>query len=680
MTAAAATFPNIYFTDANGVPLSGGLLYAYLSGTTTPTPTWMDQSLSTYNTNPIVLDSKGSCVVWLDSSIIYKFILTNSVGAQQWSQDNIIGDGINPSIALSTAVLSIYQGAFSVDPAIRVNGAALQNGDLYFNTNTNRMLAYANGTWYATESAGATDAALVSYTPAGTGAVPTTVQAKLWESVSVLDFGALSSNTNAQNKTALQTAIVDVSNAGGGTVLVPADINYGYKVSNPTTYPDFSVLTTGDVVVEDRSAANNENSGKPGAQVRYFYGTIQTTPTKGQHNGNGMVATGNWHPYYMIINSDPDLTETNPYRATFFAQAEKADGTNMDVGYGIGDVVGEAAGADFEKLASLKLFTAGKFIWNTSTAAWYRTAGSTLLGCDRYSGCWAMNDTVSRSYAFKFRLPDGIHSSEISYQGDTAALAPNFGLVNLADARDFKIRAMTGDYSYKIVAHNLNRLLFDINGWTHITDGSSALTTSVHSIEKFGLSEGNEFLIVIAAGFNQTARFFATTNAGSNGGATGIRVGTNSVTSRSINAGGTINASGADYAEYENNGGLTIAKGDIVGFKADGTLTLTYAEAVRFGIKSTNPSYVGGDSWGADLEGEALEQARTLVDRIAYSGKVPCNVTGATPGGYIIAADNGGEITGVFVADPDFSQYKKAVGRVNRILPDGRAEVAVIVH
>lgn len=152
-------------------------------------------------------------------------------------------------------------------------------------------------------------------------------------------------------------------------------------------------------------------------------------------------------------------------------------------------------------------------------------------------------------------------------------------------------------------------------------------------------------------------------------------------TSRSINASGTLNASGADYAEYEQNNGLVIAKGAIVGFKADGTLTLKFSEAVRFGVKSTDPSFVGGDLWGAGLEGDALEAARVNVDRVAYSGKVPVNVTGATAGGYIIAAAaQDGSITGEFVADPDFSQYKKAVGRVNKILVDGRAEIAVIVH
>ena len=163
-------------------------------------------------------------------------------------------------------------------------------------------------------------------------------------------------------------------------------------------------------------------------------------------------------------------------------------------------------------------------------------------------------------------------------------------------------------------------------------------------------------------------------------------------TGRSINATGTVNASGADYAEYEANNGLVISKGSIVGFKADGTLTLTFSEAVRFGVKSTDPAYVGGDTW-SDVEppeknttawdtwfAEA-EVKRAKVDRVAYSGKVPVNVQGATAGQYIIAvANSSGEIAGQAVTDPDFSQYKLSVGRVNKILKDGRAELAVIIH
>ena len=38
----------------------------------------------------------------------------------------------------------------------------------------------------------------------------------------------------------------------------------------------------------------------------------------------------------------------------------------------------------------------------------------------------------------------------------------------------------------------------------------------------------------------------------------------------------------------------------------------------------------------------AQEAARQTVDRIAFAGQVPVNVTGATPGQYIIPVNNNG--------------------------------------
>lgn len=47
------------FFDDNGDPLSGGLLYFYDTGTTTPKTTYSDEDLVTPNTNPVVLDAVG---------------------------------------------------------------------------------------------------------------------------------------------------------------------------------------------------------------------------------------------------------------------------------------------------------------------------------------------------------------------------------------------------------------------------------------------------------------------------------------------------------------------------------------------------------------------------------------------------------------------------------------------
>lgn len=88
-----------------------------------------------------------------------------------------------------------------------------------------------------------------------------------------------------------------------------------------------------------------------------------------------------------------------------------------------------------------------------------------------------------------------------------------------------------------------------------------------------------------------------------NAAAAGLKVGRGSL-SRSINAGGTINASGADYAEYheviEPLWG-NVPKGAILGYNADGLLTDRFDDVVgRFVVKSTDPNLVGADRWGTE--------------------------------------------------------------------------------
>jgi hypothetical protein len=47
------------FFDNNGVPLNGGLLYAYQAGSSTPLATYTDINGTVANSNPIVLDASG---------------------------------------------------------------------------------------------------------------------------------------------------------------------------------------------------------------------------------------------------------------------------------------------------------------------------------------------------------------------------------------------------------------------------------------------------------------------------------------------------------------------------------------------------------------------------------------------------------------------------------------------
>ena len=80
--------PKLQFLDNNGVPLSGGKVYTYAAGTTTPLTTYTDYTGSTANSNPVILDSRGECSIWLGTSS-YKFKLATSTDVEVWTVDNI---------------------------------------------------------------------------------------------------------------------------------------------------------------------------------------------------------------------------------------------------------------------------------------------------------------------------------------------------------------------------------------------------------------------------------------------------------------------------------------------------------------------------------------------------------------------------------------------------------------
>ena len=91
MAALSPTLKQRFF-DANGAPLVGGKLYSYAAGTTTPKATYTDETLASANANPVVLDANGEANVWLDSGF-YKFTLTDSLDANQWTVDRVSAVG-----------------------------------------------------------------------------------------------------------------------------------------------------------------------------------------------------------------------------------------------------------------------------------------------------------------------------------------------------------------------------------------------------------------------------------------------------------------------------------------------------------------------------------------------------------------------------------------------------------
>ena len=79
------------FFDNNGNPLSGGLLYTYLAGSTTPQTTYTTSAGNVPHSNPIVLDAAGRVPneVWVTNGISYKFLLADSTNNTIWTKDDI---------------------------------------------------------------------------------------------------------------------------------------------------------------------------------------------------------------------------------------------------------------------------------------------------------------------------------------------------------------------------------------------------------------------------------------------------------------------------------------------------------------------------------------------------------------------------------------------------------------
>ena len=238
------------FFDNNGVPLSGGLLYTYSAGTTTPLATYTSNSGVTPNTNPIVLDSAGRTPeeVWLTSNSSYKFVLKTSTGVQLWSNDNIVAGAVAADIFADLA-----------------------------NTSDN-----AKGD------------ALVGFKQAGpsgflTGAVARTVSTKFQDYISVKDFGAVGDGS-APDAAAFAAAIAAVASTGQA-IYVPAGT---YKIGSVlSTTGHLSMFGDGDSTVLDFSGLTTASTGL----------TVTGSVTQIES-----VSSANANNVSMVFTSNPSLT------------------------------------------------------------------------------------------------------------------------------------------------------------------------------------------------------------------------------------------------------------------------------------------------------------------------------------------------------------------------------------
>jgi hypothetical protein len=72
------------FFDNNGNVLGGGQIFTYVAGSTTPLPTYTDNTGTATNQNPILLDSTGRFTsgVWLYGGTAARYVVTTTSTVQ----------------------------------------------------------------------------------------------------------------------------------------------------------------------------------------------------------------------------------------------------------------------------------------------------------------------------------------------------------------------------------------------------------------------------------------------------------------------------------------------------------------------------------------------------------------------------------------------------------------------
>jgi polygalacturonase len=178
----------------------------------------------------------------------------NTIGSRYGSIDALNDNSDLVEAALENTLSRDGTGPNNMEFDLDMDSNSILNADTVFADKVRSDELYINNTLVVPSNlAQATNANVVQYTPAGTGAVPTTVQAKLRESVSVKDFGAVG-NGVTDDTAALQAAIDAVHAAGGGTILFPTGT---YMITMVNAYAGIIFQGNGGAVI--KRPANQPN-------------------------------------------------------------------------------------------------------------------------------------------------------------------------------------------------------------------------------------------------------------------------------------------------------------------------------------------------------------------------------------------------------------------------------------
>ena len=286
------------FTDGNGVPLVGGLLFIYEAGTVTPQAAYTSSSGATALPNPIVLNARGevapsatgtSCGLWLDPTLAYKLILaypgdTNPPTNPIWTVDNIV----SPQAAI-LAQLAAYQAALTGVPVggqIPYGGATAPTGWLLCDGAAISRTTYAAlfaviGTAYGSGDGETTfnvpdKRGCTSIGADNMGGTPANRVTSAGSGIDAQVVGTIGGDQLAQTDTLTATSTATSTDSGHTHALISVVDNLGHSYSlggnanieianNPTGIGQANITTT--VTTTVTSALEGSSQNMPPVQV-----------------------------------------------------------------------------------------------------------------------------------------------------------------------------------------------------------------------------------------------------------------------------------------------------------------------------------------------------------------------------------------------------------------------------
>lgn len=237
-----------------GLPLNIGKIYTYIAGGTTPQATYTTSAGNVANANPIILDTDGRTPneVWLVQGVAYRFDLKDALGNLIKTYDNV--SGINDVAAFAAS----------------------------------------------------SGASLIGYISNATGAVATTVQAKLRQTVSVQDFGAVGDGSH-DDTAAINLAIVYASAAGSVNIAFPGG---NYLISGALT-----AITGSDIAFTGQGGIGVAELLQSNASVGNFFTIGANTPAAAI--GRISIGTLRFRNTATLTNTDAALIVKNTSNVTF---------------------------------------------------------------------------------------------------------------------------------------------------------------------------------------------------------------------------------------------------------------------------------------------------------------------------------------------------------------------------